>query len=786
MGNGRGLDVVLPKVSPRSPAARWMLAVVLPAAGAALALVLEPLLGLMPLIVPLTAVALSALVSGRGAGLLSAVVGAVVVVFALLEPRFSLGLATSQDALLGALFLATASMLAVMCGSVRERHDAEQAARLALLERDRLLEIVFAQMPAGQVLVSPTGTMISCNAKARELLGRPLHDVQSISDFTGVIDGQGNCVPPQQTSLALAMRERRVIVREALYRRPDGRVLSMQVTATPIINARGELVAGMALFRDVTADKEIDRARLQAAEAERARLFELLKRAPALIRVTEGPEHRVVFANDEYKRMLLPSGVEIEGKTVLEAFPGGAARDHVVRILDQVYRTGESASAMAAPYRQEGQEGSDGKVVERFFNVTMQAVRGAQGKVTGTLGVMIDVTEQVRAQHAVEAARAEAEAANRTKDEFLAMLGHELRNPLAPIVTALHLIQMRGGQTFQRELSILERQVAHLARLVDDLLDIARITRGNVALVRRPVEIGAVVHKAVETVGPLVEDRAQHLDVHVPPSGLLVDGDDGRLAQVIGNLLTNASKYTARGGDISIDARRAADEVEVRVRDSGKGIAPEMLPRIFEPFVQGDQSLDRARGGLGLGLAIARTLVTMHGGRIQARSEGPGRGSEFTIDLPPAPQVPAPAPSISAGARSQLGPGQRVLVVDDNKDAADSMADLLADRGHTVRVAYDGAEALERLRTFTPDVALVDIGLPVMDGYELARRLRADPGWRTIRLIAVTGYGQPSDRAQTEAAGFEAHLVKPVDPDILETVMAHRPRVTGGAQDAHA
>jgi signal transduction histidine kinase len=353
-----------------------------------------------------------------------------------------------------------------------------------------------------------------------------------------------------------------------------------------------------------------------------------------------------------------------------------------------------------------------------------------------------------------------AEAASRAKDEFLAILGHELRNPLAPIVTALDLMKARGGAP-ERELAVIERQTRHLVRLVDDLLDVSRIARGLVTLEKEPIELAEVVEKAIEMAEPLIEQRAQRLDVEVEP-GLVVYGDSTRLAQVVGNLLTNAAKYTPAGGSIDVRGAREGEDAVVRVRDTGVGIEPAMLPAVFDMFVQERQALDRARGGLGLGLTIVKSLVEAHGGTVSAHSEGPGKGSEFSIRLPAA-RVRASTPRIEMPDAASARTGIRVLVVDDNEDAAMLMADALAHKGFDTRTAAEANEALALFDTFHPEVAILDIGLPVIDGYQLARELRARPGGDRLYLIALTGYGQAMDRERALAAGFDHHLVKPVD-----------------------
>lgn len=407
-----------------------------------------------------------------------------------------------------------------------------------------------------------------------------------------------------------------------------------------------------------------------------------------------------------------------------------------------------------------------------------------ESKQVGFRGTGVDVTARKEAEVAREDARIveqqlrrEAEEANRIKDEFLAMLGHELRNPLAPISTALSLMKMRSPGVFPKERETIERQVDHLTRLVDDLLDVSRIASGKVTLSRQLVNLAQVVEHAIELASPLLEDRRHHVDVSVPAQGLTVEGDPTRLAQAVANLLSNAAKYTeAPGGHIAIAALREGDQVALRVTDNGVGIEPEMMSRIFDMFVQERQSIDRARGGLGLGLTIVRTLIELHGGSVSAHSAGRDRGSELTIRLPFAPEPGEPVsrsvrPSAGASAAASSN-ARRVLIVDDNVDAADLLSTALEFLGHETRVAHDGPSALALVEEFTPDVAVLDIGLPVMDGYELGRRLRDQDALSGIRLIALTGYGQASDRQRSADAGFHFHLVKPVQLTEIGAIVA--------------
>jgi len=371
-----------------------------------------------------------------------------------------------------------------------------------------------------------------------------------------------------------------------------------------------------------------------------------------------------------------------------------------------------------------------------------------------------------------EAALEQARTANRAKDEFLAMLGHELRNPLAPIVNALHLMKLRDATGHAQERRIIERQVSHLGRLVDDLLDVARIAKGKVELQRERVDLQAVIAWALEQTRPAFEERSRPLEVVQPEAPVTVLGDAVRLAQVVCNLLTNAAKFTPAEGRIALSLRAGASMAEIVVTDSGKGLAADLLPEVFDLFVQGEQPAASHAGGLGLGLSIVKNLVLMHGGTVSAASDGPGRGAAFTVRLPLAGSSATPdalraEPESGAAGVPETGVSARILLVDDNHDAASTLAELLRSAGHEVRTAPEAKAALASLESFTPDIAILDIGLPDMDGYELARQLRAHPRLPLLRLAALTGYGRDVDRSRALASAFDEHLVKPVSLDEL-------------------
>ncbi|OWK37981.1 ATP-binding protein [Fimbriiglobus ruber] len=364
--------------------------------------------------------------------------------------------------------------------------------------------------------------------------------------------------------------------------------------------------------------------------------------------------------------------------------------------------------------------------------------------------------------------------ADRRKDEFLAMLAHELRNPLAPIRNSLALLKFgsKNPEVVTRASEMMDRQVQHLVRLVDDLLDVSRINLGKVDLRLEEIDLGDIVANAAETAAPLMTARKHRLTINRPRRPVRLRADPTRLAQVIGNLLNNAAKYTDESGHITLAFERDGIEAVVRVRDTGAGIAAEMLPRVFDLFTQADQTIDRAQGGLGVGLALVRTLVGLHGGTVRATSPGLGKGSEFFVHLPALPEIRVAEPEATAGPVPSRRPGCRILIVDDSTDAADSLAMILGLGGDEVRTVATGPAALQTAAQFRPHLVLLDLGLPGMDGYEVARRLRETTAGNRIRIAALTGYGQEEDRRRTQTAGFDHHLVKPADPTAIEKIVA--------------
>lgn len=596
------------------------------------------------------------------------------------------------------------------------------------------------------------------------------------------------CVPDGEAALkAMAERLPDLLLTDVMMPRLDGLGLVQRVRAHPQLRALPVImisarvgdeakVAGLAAGADdyltkpfsgkelvARIESQLMRARIDRVQRQfSSRLAEVLEQAPVGIAVTVGPDHVFEYANQHYRRFV--PGRTLIGRSMRENFPDLQGQG-VFELCDRVFRTGEAFAASPMKVMLRDAEGQASQ--ERHFDLIYQPLVGPDGRVEGIATVASDV-------HEVVVARGRAEQANRVKDEFIAMLGHELRNPLSPIVTAVELVRRRTVGMAMPELDMIDRQVRHMVRLIDDLLDVSRITRGVVELRRVPVELQAVVAKAVETVAPLIDQRQHRLRLQVPDHGLTVLADADRLAQVVANLLGNAAKYTPAGGHIQVQAARRGDWVVLEVIDNGVGLTAAECDRVFDLFVQGPQGRDRPVGGLGLGLTIARNLAQLHGGQLEARSEGPDQGCTFTLRLPLSQALPAGAEHEAPAAPRAASPtrrGLRVLVVDDNIDAGHAVALLLRELGCQVQVAHDGRSALQQAQAVAPDLVLLDIGLPDIDGYALGRRLRELAGPRPPRLVALTGFGQRQDVQRSLDSGFEAHLVKPASVQEVQRLL---------------
>ncbi|HET7538820.1 MAG TPA: ATP-binding protein [Polyangiaceae bacterium] len=500
----------------------------------------------------------------------------------------------------------------------------------------------------------------------------------------------------------------------------------------------------------------------KTAEEERARMLALLGEVPAVVNFFRGPELIWEFMH--------PAAMELFGTAPLQGQPlevAAAEYGRLVERVQRVYRTGESWAASEVPMLARGPAWRAGS--ETFWNSTYLAIRNAQGVIEGVMTFNVEVTDQVLARKKSLALAEELKLEAQRKDEFLAMLAHELRNPMAAISMALDMWERSAGDptAMARHRETTRRQLGNLGRLVDDLLDVSRITRGQVELKKQTMDFAALVQNALTAARPAIDGRLHALSVTIAPGDYRIDGDETRLEQAVVNLLVNAAKYTEPGGTISITLRRENAEVPnavLCVRDSGRGIPSEMLDRVFEIFVQVSPSLDRSSGGLGLGLTLVKRLIEMHEGSVFARSEGLGKGSEFCVRLPLRTRLPQPAESAAAPAVAPAvgRHARRVLIVEDSDEFREILQEALEDAGHEVFVANDGLKGVARIRELRPDLALVDLGLPGLDGYELARRVRAAEDGADVYLIALTGYGASHDKLEAQRAGYDRHLTKPI------------------------
>jgi PAS domain S-box-containing protein len=636
------------------------------------------------------------------------------------------------------------------------RNDQLALANRKGAEASQLFQLLVASVRDYAIfMLDPQGRVATWNAGAERLKGYTADEIigRHFSTF----------YPEEEVRSGKCEMELEVAARDGRYEdeghrlRKDGSRFWANVILTAVRDAQGTLVGFAKVTRDLTERKQAEVQRLTAEERFRF-LVESVKDYALFIL---DPTGHVATWNTGAERIKGYRADEIIGKHFSTFYPE-----------EEKYKCDLELVVAERDGRFEDEGFRLRKDGSRFWaNVVISPIRDHSGTLIGFSKVTRDLTER-KAREEEHARRLAAEQASQHKDEFLAMLGHELRNPLAPILTAMQLLKLKSNGALTREHEVIERQVAHMMHLVDDLLDVSRVTRGKIELKRRRHDLRDPIAKAIEIASPLFEERRHHFQVNVPQASIMVDADEARLTQVFANLLTNAAKYTDPGGSIELSVRVGTNNAIIEVSDNGQGIEPALLPRLFEPFVQGPQAPDRAVGGLGLGLALVKSLVALHGGEVAVQSPGRGKGSRFSVTLPSIDLVPVPAPPTTDRnpAFRVAQTTHRVLLVDDNEDARMLLGEVLTAVGHDVRTVADGPEALALVKDFRPDIAILDIGLPVMDGYELATHLREELK-HPVRFIALSGYGQPTDQARSAAAGFEQHLVKPVDlKSLLESL----------------
>jgi len=624
-----------------------------------------------------------------------------------------------------------------------EAHLRESEERQALLSAGIRDFAIFSLDPGGRITWWCDGARRLLGYEAREVLGK------HASMFFTPEDRDGG-LPERELKTAAASG---TAADENWIVRKDG----SRFWASGFSSARrgedGRLLGFVKILRDLTE-------RRQASEALREgdlRLRAALAAADMGTWLWQVPTDKQTLDVNLHRLMGLTGGGTVHG---LEGFLALIHPDDQETVRRAFLRSVRDGSSLLVEFRVVRPDGS-----VRWLRDKGEAFKDTEGRVEYLTGACVDITDRRKMEDALR-------EADRRKDEFLAMLGHELRNPLAPLRSVLETLRRYtpSGEGLEHALAMMDRQVRHLTRLVDDLLDVSRITRGLIELRKEPVALAEAAAQAVEMAAPVVDGRRHELSVALPHRPLCVEGDLTRLTQVIFNLLNNAAKYTDPGGRIWLTVEREGEKAVVRVRDNGSGLTPDLVPKVFDVFTQGQRSLDRSQGGLGLGLTLVRRLVEMHGGTVEARSEGPGKGSEFIVRLPacPADETPQPRQSVAPRAAVQI---DRILVVDDNPDVAESLVMILEGLAREIRTAHSGPKALEIAPKFKPDVILCDIGMPGMDGFETARRLRQLPGLDKVMLAAVSGYGQEEDLRRSLEAGFDRLLVKPTGRDKLEDLI---------------
>jgi PAS domain S-box-containing protein len=626
---------------------------------------------------------------------------------------------------------------------------ARRRAEEELRQHSEWLRTTLASIGDGVITTDADGRVTFMNAVAEALtdwsladaLGQFLPDVLQIV-HEGTREAIGNpAIRALQTGGIVRLTNHTVLISR------QGREQPIDASAAPIRDTSGATVGAVLVFRDASERK--------ASELARAHLAAIVDSSRDAI-ISKTLQGIVRSWNTAAERLFGYTAQEAIGQPITFLIPPERQGEEP-EILARIARGEHIEHFETVRMRKDGQR--------LDISLTISPIRDASGEIIGASKIARDITDRKRAEEALQ-------EANRHKDEFIALLAHELRNPLAPLRTALQVMQLAEGNPGKvaRAREVMERQLGHMVRLIDDLLDVSRIGQHKLELRRATVPLLDVVNNAVETARPVIDAAGHALTISLPATPVYLDADPTRLSQVLSNLLTNSAKYTERGGSILLRAERRDGDVIVSVRDTGIGIPAEALSHVFDMFSQVDRGLERARDGLGIGLALVKGLVQMHGGTVTAESQGPGTGSTFTITLP---VLPSSTPSLDAPPQSPplAVPSRRILVVDDNRDAADSMASMLELMGQEVQTVYSGAEAIAAAASFQPAVILMDIGMPGLNGYEATQQIRAQASGQSVKVIAVTGWGQEQDRTRSRDAGCDGHLVKPVDVAELESLL---------------
>jgi PAS domain S-box-containing protein len=714
---------------------------------------LDPLMGdALPLVTLFGAVAAAVWLGGYRLAIPVALVGYVACHYLFIPPRghFDIADVSNQVGLVAYLF--TCSLIIVF-------GEAAQVAQARTSESREVFRVTLRSIGDAVITTDIDGRITYINGIAESLtgwsqveaLGQPLERVFRIVNEVTRQPVDNPATRALRDGVVVGLANHTVLIKK------DGRECPIDDSAAPIRNEQGLVSGCVLIFRDVTVQRLVEQEK--ANQLLTARLLASIVESSNDAIIGKSLDGVIQSWNAAAERLFGFTAEQAIGRHISLVIPPDLLPEEE-QIIARL-----KAGQRIEQYETERLRG-DGQRIR--VSLTISPIRDDSGNVIGASKIARDITDQKRLEDDLRRLAADLSETDRRKNEFLATLAHELRNPLAPMSNMLEVVKRANGdgETLRRAHDTIERQLAQLVRLVDDLLDLNRITHDRLELRRSEVELSSIIQQAVEVARPLIDAAGHNLAVDLPAEPIYLHADRARLAQVFGNLLNNSSKYTRSNGQISLTARRVDDEVLVAVKDDGAGIPPDKLDTIFDMFMQVDRSAERSQGGLGIGLTLVKRLAEMHGGSIEARSGGEGQGSEFVVRLPIL-QKPAVVSDAAATEPVESSGQRRILIVDDNRDSADSLAMLLEITGNKTYMAHDGVEAVEAIEKHRPEVVLLDIGLPKLDGHEVCRRVREQPWGKDIVVIALTGWGQEDDRRKSEEAGFNGHLVKPVDYDKL-------------------
>ena len=718
---------------------------------------LDPLMGdVLPLVTLFGAVAAAVWLGGYRVAIPVVLIGYAACHYLFIPPRGNFNIADTANQIGLVAYLFTCSLIIVF-------GEAARVAQTRVTESREVFRVTLRSIGDAVMTTDIEGRVTYLNEVAEaltgwsqsEAVGQPLERVFHIVNEVSRQPVENPAMRALRQGVVVGLANHTILIRK------DGTECPIDDSAAPIRNEQREVSGCVLIFRDVTAQRQVEREKTN--QLLTARLLASIVETSNDAIISKSLDGVIQSWNAAAERLFGFSAEQALGQHISIVIPPE-------RLAEEEQIIANLRAGQRIEHFETERVRSDGQRI--IVSLTISPIKDGEGNVVGASKIVRDITERKRLEDNLRVLAADLSENDRRKNEFLATLAHELRNPLAPMSNMLEVLKRSdgNGEILKRAHETIERQLGQMVRLVDDLLDLNRITHDRLELRRSEVELSSVIQQAVEVARPLIDAAGHELTVELPDEPIYLNADRTRLAQVFGNLLNNSSKYTKAEGRISLKAKRVDDEVVVTVRDNGAGIPPDKLDSIFDMFMQVERTSDRSQGGLGIGLTLVKRLVDMHGGSIEPRSKGEGLGSEFIVRLP---VLSKPSTASQDGSEStRTTPTRRVLIVDDNRDSADSLAMLMQITNNEAYLAHDGVEAVEAIEKHRPEVVLLDIGLPKLDGHEVCRRVRKEPWGKDIVIIALTGWGQESDRQKSQEAGFDGHLVKPIDYDKLLDLLA--------------